>query len=92
MDFGWNSFLITYNSNYNTIARLQRDYEWRAYLASYNNHFPIRLTGELGLNYDNLFKYVSLAMETSKYILDFNGNKFSQQGMHVEKISQTSSC
>jgi ABC-type antimicrobial peptide transport system permease subunit len=77
----------TYNSNYNNIAQVARKEitNGETYIASNNNHFPIPLAGELRLNYDNLFRYVSLATETSKHILDFNGNKFSQQGMYVEK-------
>jgi putative ABC transport system permease protein len=76
-----------YNKNYNTIAQIARKEitNGDAYVASENNHFPIPLAHELRTNYNNLFKYVALATETGKHILDFNGNKFSELGKYVEK-------
>jgi putative ABC transport system permease protein len=77
----------TYNENYNTIAQIARKEitNGDAYVSSANNHFPIPLSSELRTNYNNLFKHVALSTETGKHILDFNGNKFSEQGMFVEK-------
>ncbi len=76
-----------YNKNYCRIAQIARKEitNGDAYVSSGNNHFPIPLASELRTNYNNLFKQVALATETSKHILDFNGNKFSEQGMYVEK-------
>jgi len=77
----------TYNKNYNNIAQIARKEitNGEAYISSNNNHFPIPLAYELKTNYQNLFTRVAIATEASKHVLDFNGNKFSQQGMYVEK-------
>ena len=77
----------TYNKNYTTIAQVARKEisNGEAYVSNSSNHFPIPLAAELRTNYNNLFKYVALATESSKHIIDFNGNKFSEQGMYVEK-------
>src|SRR6266536_1149664 len=77
----------TCNKNYNAIAQVARKeiLNGDAYVSNNNNHFPIPLAGELRMNYNNLFKHVSLTTEKGKHIIDFNGNKFSEQGMYVEK-------
>ncbi|HEX5153741.1 MAG TPA: ABC transporter permease [Parafilimonas sp.] len=77
----------TYNQNYNTIAQVARKEisNGEAYVSNDNNHFPIPLAVELRTNYNNLFKHVALATESAKHIIDFNGSKFSEQGMYVEK-------
>src|SRR5579862_656398 len=76
-----------YNENFNKIAQIARKEitNGNTYVSSGNNHFPIPLSHELRTNYNNLFKHVALATETGKHVLDFNGNKFSEQGMYVEK-------
>jgi putative ABC transport system permease protein len=76
-----------YNKNYNTIAQIARKEitNGETYVSSGSNHFPIPLAYELRKNYQNLFKQVSIATEVSKHILDFNGNKFAQQGMYAEQ-------
>ena len=76
----------TYNKNYSTIAQVARKEisNGEAYVSNNNNHFPIPLAGELRMNYNNLFKYVALATEEGKHIIDFKGSKFSEQGMYVE--------
>ncbi|MEO6330182.1 MAG: ABC transporter permease [Ginsengibacter sp.] len=77
----------TYNKNYDTIAQVARKEitNGEAYVSSGSNHFPIPLAGELRTNYNNLFRHVALTTESGKHIIDFNGNKFSEQGMYVEK-------
>jgi len=77
----------SFNKNYNAIAQVARKeiLNGEAFVSNNNNHFPVPLAEELRTNYNNLFKHVSLTTEKNKHIIDFNGNKFSEQGMYVEK-------
>lgn len=77
----------TYNKNYTTIAQVARREisNGTVYISNSSNHFPIPLAADLRTNYNNLFKYVALATESGKHIIDFKGNKFSERGMYVEK-------
>jgi putative ABC transport system permease protein len=75
------------NENYDRIAQIARKetVNGESFVSENSNHFPIPLAATLRANYNNLFKHVTLATESGKHIIDFNGNKFSEQGMYVEK-------
>ncbi|MGG9964120.1 ABC transporter permease [Ferruginibacter sp. SUN106] len=74
-----------YNKNYESIAQIARKetVNGEAFISENSNHFPIPLAGELR-NYNNYFKQVALASESSQQMISFKENQFSAQGMYVE--------
>lgn len=75
------------NKNYDRIAQIARKetLNGESFVSENSNHFSIPLAATLRTNYNDLFSHVALATEAGKHIIDFNGNKFSEQGMYVEK-------
>ncbi len=77
----------TYNKNYSSIAQIARKEisNGDVSISEASNHFPIPLAAELRTNYNNVFKQVALASESSEHVISFDNKQFSEQGLYVEK-------
>jgi len=77
----------TYNENYSSIAQIARKEisNGDVSISEGSNHFPIPLAAELRTNYNNVFKHVALASESSEHVISFDNKQFSEQGLYVEK-------